>query len=89
MYIYIFLCLYICVFCFKSVSGHFFSVINLEKVNSQYIFRACLEGSFCAFVGFYCLFLFFFFSFFSNTFLFPEKTSTVTSWSTADIKIDF
>ena len=27
--------------------------------------------------------------FFSNTFLFPEKTSAVTSWSTADIKTDF
>lgn len=46
--------------------------VNPEKVNSQYIFRACSEGSFCGF--------------FFNTFLFPEKTSAVTSWSAADIK---
>lgn len=51
--------------------------INPEKVNSQYIFRACLEGSFCGFF----LFL--------NTFLFPGETSAVTSRSTADIKTDF
>lgn len=54
----------------------FFSCLHIspEKVNSQYIFRACSEGSFCGF--------------FLNTFLFPKKTSAVTSWSTADIKTD-
>lgn len=41
------------------------------------------------FCGVFLLVSFLFFPFFSNTFLFPEKTSTVTSWSTADIKIDF
>lgn len=74
--VYMFLCLYICVFDFKAVSSNAFffpAFTSTQRKLIHNIYSELVQKG--RFVGF-----------FFNTFLFPEKTSAVTSWSAADIK---